>query len=229
MSHWSRTGVLEPPSRTIYDVANLKTPWFSLIQTVVFYPEYKTQPRRHGNPVRFQKQLSVQWFDGPNESKHPKFSYRSFQKGEKEKMDHICGIKGCQRRFKTVYNLEKHRQLHNHTAKYICDECGKRFIEMSSLSNHRRRHTAKRAETVRSHRLCRPQREPGFGVSEATPQPCLYALFAQSIEKPSTHEKTCSDGVHNDKPEHTIRKGDTLMNNFDSFVWSISVNNNKLL
>ena len=52
----------------------------------------------------------------------------------------ICGIKGCQRRFKTTYNLEKHRKLHETIGKYRCEHCNKRFIELSALSNHRRRH-----------------------------------------------------------------------------------------
>src|SRR5688572_1202164 len=52
----------------------------------------------------------------------------------------ICGVRGCQRRFKTEYNAERHRRLHDERGKYICEKCDKRFIELSSLSNHKRRH-----------------------------------------------------------------------------------------
>jgi transposase len=61
----------------------------------------------------------------------------------------ICGVHGCQRRFKTLYNLEKHRKLHDTIGKYECEECGKRFIELSSLSNHRRRHRVNNSQSLR--------------------------------------------------------------------------------
>jgi len=54
---------------------------------------------------------------------------------------HVCGISGCQRRFKTLYNVNRHRDRHKESGKYKCEKCDKTFIEMSSLSNHRRRHT----------------------------------------------------------------------------------------
>lgn len=59
----------------------------------------------------------------------------------------VCGIKGCQRRFKTKYNVEKHRELHGFEAKYECKECGKRYIEMSALSQHKRRHSNRRSSS----------------------------------------------------------------------------------
>lgn len=53
--------------------------------------------------------------------------------------EYICKYRGCQRKFKTLYNRNKHRNLHNLPPKYICD-CGKEFIEKSAYSRHMRRH-----------------------------------------------------------------------------------------
>ena len=52
----------------------------------------------------------------------------------------ICGKNGCQRRFKTRFNLERHRRLHESEPKYTCNVCGKVFVERSALSHHLRRH-----------------------------------------------------------------------------------------
>ena len=52
---------------------------------------------------------------------------------------YVCGIRGCQRRFKTHHNAEKHRHLHEQEGKYACF-CGKRFVERSALSQHIKRH-----------------------------------------------------------------------------------------
>ena len=61
----------------------------------------------------------------------------------------ICGVKGCQRRFKTLYNVEKHRNLHELEGKYVCENCGKRYIEKSALSHHKRRHLEKQTQSPR--------------------------------------------------------------------------------
>lgn len=52
----------------------------------------------------------------------------------------VCKMNGCQRRFKTDYNLKRHRLLHNTVGKYKCETCCKTFIKRSSLNHHSKRH-----------------------------------------------------------------------------------------
>ena len=60
-----------------------------------------------------------------------------------------CNFDGCYEKFDNKSSLRRHRQVHNTTLRYKCDECpGKMFKFLQSLQKHKRLRHAKEARPI---------------------------------------------------------------------------------
>ena len=56
----------------------------------------------------------------------------------------VCSVTDCHKRYKTNYNLNRHKLIHSMKKSFECNECEMRFLHKSHLINHQKIHLNKR-------------------------------------------------------------------------------------